>query len=152
MNFRKDRELKQVEVNLTPLIDVVFLLLIFFMVSTTFDKQAQIEIKLPEAESSEVVDKDPEIIAIGVNAEGKYYVNNEELLKSDADTLKRMLIKTSKNKTDLPVVISADGKAPHQSVVTVLDVASQLGMTKMTFATRQSDNQSDNGSGTAADD
>ena len=135
---------RELTINLTPLIDVVFLLLIFFMVSTTFDKQAQIEIKLPEAESSEIVDKDPEIISIGVNTEGKYYVNNEELLKSDADTLKRMLIKVSKNKTDLPVVISADGKAPHQSVVTVLDVASQLGMTQMTFATRQS--------GTAADD
>lgn len=143
MNFRKDKELKQVEVNLTPLIDVVFLLLIFFMVSTTFDKQAQIEIKLPEAESSELADKDPEIIAVGVNSEGKYYVNNEELLKSDADTLKRMLIKVAKNKRDLPVVISADGKAPHQSVVTVLDVASQLGMTQMTFATRQSDSAAD---------
>lgn len=143
MNFRKDNEPKQVEVNLTPLIDVVFLLLIFFMVSTTFDKQAQIEIKLPEAESSELADKDPEIIAVGVNAEGKYYVNNEELLKSDPDTLKRMLIKVAKNKRDLPVVISADGKAPHQSVVTVLDVASQLGMTQMTFATRQSDSAAD---------
>jgi biopolymer transport protein ExbD len=143
MNFRKDTEHKQVEVNLTPLIDVVFLLLIFFMVSTTFDKQAQIEIKLPEAESSEIADKDPEMISVGINAEGKYYVNNEELLKSDADTLKRMLIKAAKNKTDLPVVISADGKAPHQSVVTVLDVASQLGMTQMTFATRQSNNQAD---------
>jgi len=143
MNFRKDNELKQVEVNLTPLIDVVFLLLIFFMVSTTFDKQAQIEIKLPEAESSEIVDKDPKIIAVGVNSEGKYYVNNEELLKSDADTLKRMLIKVARNKRDLPVVISADGKAPHQSVVTVLDVASQLGLTQMTFATRQSDAAAD---------
>ncbi len=152
MKFRKDSELKQVEVNLTPLIDVVFLLLIFFMVSTTFDKQAQIEIKLPEAESSEVVDKDPEFVSIGVNAEGKYYVNNEELLKSDADTLKRMLIKTVKNKTDLPVVISADGKAPHQSVVTVLDVASQLGMTKMTFATRQSEGQSETQADITADD
>jgi biopolymer transport protein ExbD len=144
MNFRRESDLKQVEVNLTPLIDVVFLLLIFFMVSTTFDKQAQIEIKLPEAESSELTGKDPEIIAVGINAEGNYYVNNEELLKSDADTLKRMLIKTAKNKTDLPVIISADGKAPHQSVITVLDVASQLGMTKMTFATRQSDNAADN--------
>ena len=152
MRFRKENDLKQVEVNVTPLIDVVFLLLIFFMVSTTFDKQAQIEIKLPEAESSTVVDKDPKVISIGINTEGKYYVNNEELLKSDADTLKRMLIKVSNNKTDLPVVISADGKAPHQSVVTVLDVASQLGMTQMTFATRQSDNNPDNQSNTAADD
>ena len=141
MKFRKDSNTGDVEVNLTPLIDVVFLLLIFFMVSTTFDKEAQIEIKLPEADSAEVRDKDPEIISIGVDATGKYYVNNEELLRSDADTLKKMLFKVSGGKKDLPVIISADGKSPHQSVITVLDVASQLGMSKMTFATRQNTNQ-----------
>ena len=137
MKFRKESELKNVEVNLTPLIDVVFLLLIFFMVSTTFDKQTQIQIKLPEADSTETVEKEPEVIEVGVNEAGNYYVNQEELLKSDAETLKRMLVKVAQGKTDLPVIISADGKAPHQSVVTVLDVASQLGMTQMTFATQQ---------------
>jgi len=137
MKFRKDTQSRNVEVNLTPLIDVVFLLLIFFMVSTTFDKQAQIQIKLPSADSSQLLDKEPEMIEVGINEKGGYFVNQEELLNSDADTLKKMLIKVAQGKTDLPVVISADGKAPHQSVVTVLDVASQLGLSQMTFATAQ---------------
>ncbi len=141
MRFRKDSESKNVDVNLTPLIDVVFLLLIFFMVSTTFDKQAQIQIKLPEAESSETVDKAPNVIEVGVDAKGQYFVNQEELLKSDPETLRQMFIKVAQGKTDLPVIISADGKAPHQAVITVLDVASQLGMTQMTFATQQSATQ-----------
>jgi biopolymer transport protein ExbD len=141
MKFRKDSDTKNVEVNLTPLIDVVFLLLIFFMVSTTFDKQAQIQIKLPEADSAETVDKQQDIIEVGVNEQGNYFVNQEELLKSDAETLRQMLIKASRARKDLPVIISADGKAPHQSVITVLDVASQLGMTQMTFATQQTSKQ-----------
>ena len=137
MKFRRDSSAKNIEVNLTPLIDVVFLLLIFFMVSTTFDKQAQIQIKLPEADSSEMIEKEPTWIAVGVDEGGYYFVNEEELLKSDKDTLRKMILKVSEGKTDLPVIISADGKAPHQSVITVLDVASQLGMSQMTFATRQ---------------
>lgn len=137
MKFRRDSSAKNIEVNLTPLIDVVFLLLIFFMVSTTFDKQAQIQIKLPEADSSEMIEKEPTSIAVGVDEGGNYFVNEEELLKSDKDTLRKMILKVSEGKTDLPVIISADGKAPHQSVITVLDVASQLGMSQMTFATRQ---------------
>lgn len=141
MKFRKDSESNNVDVNLTPLIDVVFLLLIFFMVSTTFDKQAQIQIKLPEAESSETVDKEPNVIEVGIDEKGHYFVNQEELLKSDPETLRQMLIKVAQGKTELPVIISADGKAPHQSVITVLDVASQLGMTQMTFATQQTATQ-----------
>ena len=137
MKFRRESSLKNIEVNLTPLIDVVFLLLIFFMVSTTFDKQAQIQIKLPEADSSELVDKEPTTIGVGIDENGNYFVNEEELIKSDKETLRKMLLKVSEGKIDLPVIISADGKAPHQSVITVLDVASQLGMSQMTFATRQ---------------
>lgn len=137
MKFRRNISTKQVEVNLTPLIDVVFLLLIFFMVSTTFDKQAQLEIKLPEADAIADSKKQPEVIDIGVSASGAYFVNQEELIKSDAESLRQMLQKVAGERTDLPVIISADGQAPHQSVVTVLDVASQLGMTRMTFATQQ---------------
>lgn len=141
MKFRKESDLNTVEVNLTPLIDVVFLLLIFFMVSTTFDKQAQIQIQLPEAASSEVTDKDLKSINIGINEKGLYFVNEEELIKSDRETLRKMLLKVSNGSVDLPVIISADGQSPHQSVITVLDVASQLGLTKMTFATQQTDTQ-----------
>jgi biopolymer transport protein ExbD len=96
---------------------------------------------LPEADTAETVDKQQDIIEVGVNEQGNYFVNQEELLKSDADTLRQMLIKASRARKDLPVIISADGKAPHQSVITVLDVASQLGMTQMTFATQQTSKQ-----------
>ncbi len=138
MKFRRDNDLKNVEVNLTPLIDVVFLLLIFFMVSTTFDKQSQLQIVLPEAQTSEQNEKQPDVIDIAINEKGLYFVNKEELLKSDPQTLRDMLKKVMNGNMSLPVVISADGMAPHQSVITVLDVASQLGLQKMTFATQQS--------------
>jgi biopolymer transport protein ExbD len=139
MNFRRDSSLKNVEVNLTPLIDVVFLLLIFFMVSTTFDKQSQLQIVLPEANSADTKQKEKNFIDISINAEGEYFVNQQALIKSDEETLKNLLKKTINGDVTLPVVISADGKAPHQSVITVLDVASQLGLSKMTFATQQGD-------------
>jgi len=141
MKFRRDNNLKQVDVNLTPLIDVVFLLLIFFMVSTTFDKQSQLQITLPEANSSDTSEKLPEFVDISINAKGLYFVNQQELVKSDAKTLKNLLKQTINGNTDLPIVISADGMAPHQSVITVLDVASQLGLNKMTFATEQGSDQ-----------
>jgi biopolymer transport protein ExbD len=137
MKFRRSDQSKSVEINLTPLIDVVFLLLIFFMVSTTFDKQAQIQIHLPEAESSEQTEKLPNSIEIGIDAKGNYFVNEEELINSDADTLNKALIKIAAGKTDIPVIISADGQSPHQSVIRVLDVASHLGLTQMSFATKQ---------------
>ena len=140
MKFRRDNSLKDVDVNLTPLIDVVFLLLIFFMVSTTFDKQSQLQIVLPEANSAQTEQKEKTFIDIAVNAKGQYFVNQEELVKSDADTLKALLKKTIEGNTTIPVVISADGQAPHQSVITVLDVASQLGLNRLTFATQQGDN------------
>ena len=140
MNFRRDSSLKNVEVNLTPLIDVVFLLLIFFMVSTTFDKQSQLQIVLPEANSADTKQKEKSFIDISINAEGEYFVNQQALIKSDETTLKNLLKQTINGDITMPVVISADGKAPHQSVITVLDVASQLGLSKMTFATQQGDN------------
>ncbi|MGD2118364.1 MAG: biopolymer transporter ExbD [Chromatiales bacterium] len=137
MKFRRSDQAKSVEINLTPLIDVVFLLLIFFMVSTTFDKKSQIQIRLPEAESSQQTEQIPDSIEIGIDAKGNYFVNDEELLNSDADTLNKVLVKITAGKTDLPVIISADGQSPHQSVIQVLDVASRLGLTQMSFATKQ---------------
>jgi biopolymer transport protein ExbD len=109
------------------------------MVSTTFDKQSQLQIVLPEANSADTKQKEKNFIDISINAEGEYFVNQQALIKSDEETLKNLLKKTINGDVTLPVVISADGKAPHQSVITVLDVASQLGLSKMTFATQQGD-------------
>jgi len=137
MKFRRDESLKSVEVNLTPLIDVVFLLLIFFMISTTFDKQSQLEITLPEASTSDTREKLPQVVDVGINDKGEYFINQQELISSTPENLSKAIRKAINGDTSLPVIISADGKAPHQSVITVLDVASQLGLSKMTFATSE---------------
>jgi biopolymer transport protein ExbD len=125
----------QPEVNLTSLIDVVFLLLIFFMVSTSFVKQSQISIRLPEAENSSVVEEVPEQIDIMITADGTYLVNGRELINNRAETIRNALQKTSAGRSDLPLTISADANAKHQDVVTAMDVAARLGFTKISIAT-----------------
>lgn len=123
------------EVNLTPLIDVVFLLLIFFMVSTTFTKETQLSINLPEA------DGDPmrvanEQIEITISRSGDYAVNQQSLVNNNIKTLKTAIEKTSGGKTDIPMVITADSETPHQAVVTAMDAAGQLGFIRLSITTR----------------
>ncbi len=123
------------EVNLTSLIDVVLLLLIFFMVSTSFVKQSQISIRLPEAESTVLVDEVPERIDIMITATGTYLVNGRELINNRAETIRNALQKVSGGQNELPLTISADANARHQDVVTAMDVAARLGFTKISIAT-----------------
>ena len=125
----------QVEVNLTSLIDVVLLLLIFFMVSTSFVKQSQITISLPEAESSAPVPETPEQIDIMISANGLYLVNGRELINSRPETIRNALQKVSNGDNTLPLTISADANARHQDVVTAMDVAGRLGFTQISIAT-----------------
>ena len=133
MKFRIRRR-RAPEINLTSLIDVVFLLLIFFMVSTTFDKIGRLKVDLPRADVAAEQEGKPDQITVVVDAQGHYYVNDQELINTAIETVKRALEKEAGERRDLPLVISADGKAPHQSVITVMDAASQLGMTRMAFA------------------
>ena len=125
----------QPEVNLTSLIDVVFLLLIFFMVSPSFVKQSQISIRLPEAESTVLVDEVPERIDIMITATGTYLVNGRELINNRAATIRNALQKVAGGRNELPLTISADANARHQDVVTAMDVAARLGFTKISIAT-----------------
>ena len=129
------RQRIQPEVNLTSPIDVVFLLLIFFMVSTSFVKQSQISIRLPQAENTVVVEEVPEQIDIMITADGTYLVNGRELINNRAETIRNALQKTSAGRSDLPLTISADANARHQDVVTAMDVAARLGFTKISIAT-----------------
>ena len=124
-----------VEVNLTSLIDVVLLLLIFFMVSTSFVKQSQITISLPEAESAAPVDETPEQIDIMITANGMYMINGRELINSRPETIRNALQKVSNGDNSLPLTISADASARHQDVVTAMDVAGRLGFTQISIAT-----------------
>ncbi len=125
----------QPEVNLTSLIDVVLLLLIFFMVSTSFVKQSQIAIRLPEADSAAIVEEPPQKIDIMITASGTYLVNNRELINNRPETIRNALRKVSAGNTDLPMTISADANAKHQHVVTAMDVAGRLGFTQISIAT-----------------
>ena len=123
------------EVNLTSLIDVVLLLLIFFMVSTSFVKQSQISISLPEAESAAVIEEFPEQLEIMITEQGTYLVNGRELINSRPETIRNALQKLSGGNTNLPLTISADANARHQHVVTAMDVAGKLGFVKISIAT-----------------
>ncbi len=122
------------EVNLTSLIDVVLLLLVFFMVSTTFVKESEVKIRLPQAEANVPAAKS-EIIEIAVSANGSYTVNQQSLVNSRADTLRRALRKVSAGDTSFAITIRADADAKHQHVVTAMDVAGRLGFVNINIAT-----------------
>ncbi len=125
----------QPEVNLTSLIDVVFLLLIFFMVSTSFVKQSQISISLPQADSAVVEPEVPDQIDVMITETGTFLVNGRELINSRAETIRNALQKVSGGNNGLPLTISADANAKHQDVVTAMDVAGRLGFTRISIAT-----------------
>ena len=125
----------QPEVNLTSLIDVVLLLLIFFMVSTSFVKQSQIAISLPQSDSTAVVEETPEVIDVLITETGKYFVNGRELINSRPETIRNALMKVSDGDNTLPMTISADANARHQYVVTAMDVAGRLGFVQINIAT-----------------
>ena len=141
MKFSRQRT-EDEGINLTPLIDVVFLLLIFFMVSTTFTKRTQLSVDLPEAtgeQSSEV----PKQIEIMIAADGSYAVNDQVLVNSKIETLKSAIEKLSEGDNKVPLVITADAKTPHQAVVQAMDAAGQLGFAHLSIATRQPDPEKD---------
>lgn len=125
---------QEVEVNLTPLIDVVFLLLIFFMVSTTFTKETHLSIDLPEASSQSIRAKDLQI-EILITQEGGFWVNGVALINRKQGTLRSAIDKVSKGDIAIPMVITADSATPHQSVVTAMDVAGQLGFSRLSITT-----------------
>jgi biopolymer transport protein ExbD len=125
-----------VDVNLTPLIDVVFLLLIFFMVSTTFTRERELTVELPEA-SAEAAVETTERVEIEINAEGEYAVNTQRLVNRNSETLSKAIKDVSKGDTKLPLIITADASTPHQAVVTAMDVAGQLGFSHLRITTRQ---------------
>ena len=125
----------QPEVNLTSLIDVVLLLLIFFMVSTSFIKESKITINLPEVDGLTVVVETSEQIEIMITETGTYLVNGRELINNRPETLRNAIQKVSDGNTDLPLTISADASARHQDVVTAMDVAGRLGFVRINIAT-----------------
>lgn len=122
------------DINLTPLIDVVFLLLIFFMVSTTFEHQSRIQIELPEATTDATAQEDDRL-EIMVDEQGRYFIGDQQVINSELKTLKAAISKAVGDRGELPVTIRADANTPHQAVIRVLDATSQLGLTHISLAT-----------------
>lgn len=129
------RPKSQPEVNLTSLIDVVLLLLIFFMVSTSFVRESQIQIRLPQTESTEPVEEPVDNIDIMITETGTIFINNRELINSRPETIRNAIQRVSGGDNSLPVTISADANARHQAVVTAMSVAGRLGFTQINIAT-----------------
>ncbi|MGI1678109.1 MAG: biopolymer transporter ExbD [Cellvibrionaceae bacterium] len=144
MKFHRQNR-KEEEVNLTPLIDVVFLLLIFFMVSTTFTKETHLDINLPEASGEPVPDKKEQIDVL-INADGSYAVNGQSLANKKLMTLRSAIEKVSDGDNELPLIITADANTPHQAVVTAMDAAGQLGFAKLSITTKSPVSEGSEGS------
>jgi biopolymer transport protein ExbD len=136
---RKKRE--KVDITLISLIDVLFVLLLFFMVSTTFNRHTEVKITLPEADTTEA-EADPKMVTLIIDADGKYYLTGEdglphELVNQQKETLKQNLTKLAVQSKDLPFIINADGKTPHQAVITALEAAGDAGFSHITFAAQK---------------
>ena len=134
MKFRRQRP-EEVGINVTPLIDVVFLLLIFFMVSTTFTRESHLTVDLPEATGEHTLEN-PEKIDILINASGHYAINEVGLVDNNISTLMVALRRASRGETDIPLSITADAQTPHQAVVRAMDAAGQLGFVHLSITTR----------------
>ena len=137
MQFRRQTN-HQEDINLTPLIDVVFLLLIFFMVSTTFTKETHLKLDLPQAEGEplpELVDK----IEVLINAQGGYSINGKPLVNSQLNTLMAALqvVGEGLQKDKIPFVITADANVSYQAVITAMDVAGRVGFVNITMTTKR---------------
>jgi biopolymer transport protein ExbD len=130
---RKPRE--TVDINLASLIDVVFILLLFFVVTTTFTRETQLRVDLPEAISGSPAEDQDKPVDITISAEGVFSVNNQILPKSDLASLMDALQKEANGDTSRPLSISADGKTAHPSVVTAMDAAGKLGFSHLRMTT-----------------
>ena len=138
MNFRRGSQTEELEINFIPLIDVLLVIIIFLVVSTTFSKFSELKINLPTAEASPQ-DKDIDRIDIVVTSDNQYIINNKKLSENSINEISKELrnLKSKNNPQDLPsVVINADAISNHQSVINVMEAARLSGLNRVTFATQ----------------
>ena len=135
MNFQKGKKNDDLEINFIPLIDVLLVIIIFLVVSTTFSRFSQLKINLPIAEAN-FADNNPEHINVTISQGGKYAINEKSI---SAETVADLIIKlreVSASKIDSTLIINADALASHQSVINVMEASRQVGLTKITFSTK----------------
>lgn len=137
MNFQRDHRRDEPEINLIPLIDVLLVILIFLMVTTTYARFSELKINLPTSGAEQTPNK-PKQIEVIVDASGNYQINDTLLTQVSPETLANALKQAAGNDNDPVLVINADAKATHQSVINVMEAARQVGMSRITFATQSS--------------
>jgi biopolymer transport protein ExbD len=136
MNFTK-RKVDEPEINLIPFIDVLLVVLIFLMLSTTYSKFTELQVKLPTSDAEKARDYPKEII-VAVGSDGRYAVNKQFVEGRGPQPISQLLRDIAKDSKNTMVIISADALASHQSVVTVMEAARMAGLAQVTFATQQS--------------
>ena|SRR5208282_2929528 len=134
MNFQRGRTREEPEINLIPMIDVLLVILIFMMVTTTYARFSELQINLPQA-SGEKSAVQSNQINVSVDASEHYAVNNTVTAFSDVDALSQTLIKAAGEQKDPTIIINADAKAPHQSVINIMEAARIAGYSRITFTT-----------------
>ncbi|HYD56898.1 MAG TPA: biopolymer transporter ExbD [Burkholderiales bacterium] len=137
MDFRKGRQEEPLEINLVPLIDVMLVILIFLMITTTYSKYTELQINLPTADAEKQLER-PNEIAVLVNAQGQYVINKTPVAFRSVEQLGDDLRRVGAGMKDPVVVISADATATHQSVVRIMEAARLAGLTQITFTTQSS--------------
>ncbi|MFM1978125.1 MAG: hypothetical protein RLZZ151_640 [Pseudomonadota bacterium] len=137
MNFQRGKKHEDLEMNLVPLIDVLLVIIIFLVVNATFSRMSELQINLPTAEASPVEQK-PVIVNVGIDATGHYVVEKTAVAGSDVSLLAAALQKAVAGGKEPTIIINADAKTSHQSVINVMEAARQAGYTHITFATQQS--------------
>ena len=135
MNFQRGKKHEDLELNLVPLIDVLLVIIIFLVVSTTFSRFSELKINLPTAEANSP-DKKPNVINVSITADGIYSVNETQLPNKSIESIVAALKNSSKGEKEMPVIINADAKCEHQSVINVMEASRQAGLTHITFSTK----------------
>jgi biopolymer transport protein ExbD len=131
----KPRRHEEPEINMVSLIDVVLMMVIFFMLSARFNGEGRLRVRLPQAATAPEASAKPTGVVVTVTAGGSYLVNNRELINSSPDTLRSAIEKVAPTQRDQPVSLRADGRATHQAVVTAMDVLGQMGFAQLDFVT-----------------
>lgn len=139
MNFQRGRNREEPEINLIPMIDVLLVILIFMMVTTSYAKFSELQINLPQA-GSEASTASARPLSVAVDASGNYAINSKGVAYSGINSLSEALKKSAGTQTDPTIVINADAKATHQSVVNIMEAARLAGFSRITFTTQNQQN------------
>ncbi|PJJ99110.1 biopolymer transporter ExbD [Lysobacteraceae bacterium NML91-0213] len=134
MRIRDRRARDEPELNLVPLIDVILVLIIFFVITTTFDARSVMKLELPRANADDT-QAQTQSLSVLVNADGRYFIDDREALRTDVESLKRTITEVAGDDRQRPVLLRADARTPHQAVVTAMDALGQLGFRQISIAT-----------------